>query len=226
MSGLADELIRAEDVRLNLAGQRVLWDVDLALHRGEVVTIVGPNGSGKTTLLRLLIGALKPTAGRIRRVPGLRLGYVPQKLRLDQTLPLTVMRFLGLPGRVPAEASARVLDRVVSEGVALEVCPASNVALGVYATVEEVPVRELMAAGATIALGADDPLLFGTRLAGQYALLRAAQDFSDAELAELALGSWRASRAPSELVARAEADVRTWLEAAADSPLPVSELNR
>ncbi|MDF1704475.1 MAG: adenosine deaminase [Aeromicrobium sp.] len=127
---------------------------------------------------------------------------------------------------VRAAEDPRVLDRVVSEGVALEVCPASNVALGVYATVEEVPVRELMAAGATIALGADDPLLFGTRLAGQYALLRAAQDFSDAELAELALGSWRASRAPSELVARAEADVRTWLEAAADSPLPVSELNR
>ena len=112
----ADALIRAEGLRLDRGGQRVLWDIDLTLRRGEVVTIVGPNGSGKTTLLRLLIGALAPTAGRLRRAPGLRLGYVPQKLRLDQTLPLTVMRFLGLPGRVPAEASARVLDRVGMTG--------------------------------------------------------------------------------------------------------------
>ena len=123
---------------------------------------------------------------------------------------------------VRASEDPRVLDRVVAEGVALEVCPASNVSLGVYATVEEVPVRELMAAGATVALGADDPLLFGTRLAGQYALLRAAQDFSDAELAELALGSWRASRAPAGLVASAEADVRAWLAGpdSAQSPEP------
>ena len=105
-----------------------------------------------------------------------------------------------------------------------------NRSLGVYATVEEVPVRELMAAGATVALGADDPLLFGTRLAGQYALLRAAQDFTDAELAELALGSWRATRAPQEQVGDAEDPVHAWL-AAPDSPrgpgpTPVPELDR
>ncbi len=104
----------------------------------------------------------------------------------------------------------RVLERVVDGGVALEVCPASNISLGVYATVEEVPVRQLVAAGATVALGADDPLLFGTRLAGQYALLRAAQGFTDDELADLAVMSLRASRAPRELVDSAVAGVESW----------------
>lgn len=105
----------------------------------------------------------------------------------------------------------RLLDTIAESGIALEVCPASNVALGVYTTIDEVPVRELLAAGVDIALGADDPLLFGTRLAGQYALLRAAQDFSDQELAELARRSLRASRAPDDLRAAALQGVEDWL---------------
>ena len=109
-----------------------------------------------------------------------------------------------------------VLARIVDAGVALEVCPASNVSLGVYSTIEEVPVRELVKAGADVALGADDPLLFGSRLGGQYALLRAAQDFADAELAELARMSVRRSAAPDELKASAVADIDAWL--AADDP--------
>jgi adenosine deaminase len=104
-----------------------------------------------------------------------------------------------------------VLARVADAGVALEVCPSSNVALGVYSTIEEVPVRDLLAAGADVALGADDPLLFGARLGGQYALLRAAQDFSDAELAKLAGMSIRRSCAPDDLKRRALADLDAWL---------------
>ncbi len=77
-----------------------------------------------------------------------------------------------------------LLDRIVAAGVALEVCPVSNVALGVYSDLTSVPLPTLLAAGATVALGADDPLLFGSRLAGQYATMRAAHDLSDATLAE------------------------------------------
>ena len=69
-----------------------------------------------------------------------------------------------------------LLARVVDAGVALEVCPVSNVALGVYSDLTSVPLPELLAAGATVALGADDPLLFGSRLAGQYSTMRAAHD--------------------------------------------------
>ncbi len=105
-----------------------------------------------------------------------------------------------------------VLKRVVDAGVALEVCPTSNVALGVYSTFDEVPVRMLLAAGADVALGADDPLLFGSRLAGQYAVLRAAQELTDAELATLARMSLRRSAAPDEVRDRALAGIDAWLD--------------
>ena len=99
-----------------------------------------------------------------------------------------------------------LLDRVVAAGVALEVCPTSNVALGVYSDLTSVPLPELLAAGATVALGADDPLLFGSRLAGQYATMRAAHGLTDAELAELARMSVRASRA-------SDTQIKEWLSA-------------
>ena len=104
-----------------------------------------------------------------------------------------------------------VLDLVGRRGVALEVCPTSNVSLGVYPDLGSVPVPELLAAGALIALGADDPLLFGSRLAGQYAAVRAAHDLDDAALATLGAMSLAASAAPASLVARAAAARTAWL---------------
>jgi zinc transport system ATP-binding protein len=91
-------LIEARGLGVALDGATVLRDVDLTLAPGEIVTVVGPNGSGKNTLLRALVGAVPPSAGTVRRAPGLRIGYVPQKLALDRTMPLTVDRFLGLAG--------------------------------------------------------------------------------------------------------------------------------
>ncbi|OUZ07146.1 adenosine deaminase [Aeromicrobium sp. PE09-221] len=111
----------------------------------------------------------------------------------------------------------RLLEELAERQVALEVCPTSNVSLGVYQTLDEIPVREVLSAGLQVALGADDPLLFGTRLAGQYAVLRAAQDFSDAELAELARMSLRASHAPAALREDALERIDAWL---ADADLP------
>ena len=80
-------LIEVRDVAVRLGGRTVLRDIDLDIGPGEIVTIVGPNGSGKSTLLRVLVGALKPSAGRIRRQAGLRLGYVPQRLDIDPRCP-------------------------------------------------------------------------------------------------------------------------------------------
>ncbi|TYK47205.1 adenosine deaminase [Actinomadura decatromicini] len=104
-----------------------------------------------------------------------------------------------------------LLDRIVDRDVALEVCPASNVGLGVAETAADVPVRRLFEAGATIALGADDPLLFGARLARQYELVRGEHGFSDAELAELARQSIRASAAPDDIRRRLLSGVDAWL---------------
>jgi adenosine deaminase len=95
--------------------------------------------------------------------------------------------------------------------VTLEVCPGSNVALGVYADAEQVPLRALVDAGIPMALGADDPLLFGTRLAAQYALAREELGFTDPELAALARQSLEGSRAPETVRKAALADVDAWL---------------
>ena len=105
----------------------------------------------------------------------------------------------------------RVLAAVVERDVALEVCPGSNVALGVYDDPEDVPLRRLLRAGATVALGADDPLIFGSRLADQYATARVDHAMTDAELAALARSSLAVSRAPSDLVAGALRDIEAWL---------------
>ncbi len=105
----------------------------------------------------------------------------------------------------------RLLEEIVRRGIALEVCPVSNVALGVYSDLTSVPLPQLLEAGATVALGADDPLLFGSQLGAQYATMRAAHELTDEQLAELARMSFRASRAPSDVVDRALADIDAWL---------------
>jgi adenosine deaminase len=104
-----------------------------------------------------------------------------------------------------------VLRRVVDAGVSLEVCPASNVALGVYPTMDAVPLRALVDAGARLALGADDPLLFGPRLAAQYETARTVQGFDDATLAHLARSSIEASLAPADVRDRLLNGVDEWL---------------
>lgn len=89
-------LISASGIGLAFNGRPVLSAVDLAVQPGEIVTLIGPNGSGKTTLVRVLLGLLKPDKGSVARRPGLSLGYIPQHLHVDETLPLTVGRFLRL----------------------------------------------------------------------------------------------------------------------------------
>lgn len=103
-------LLSVYDLVVRFGGRTVLHDIDLSLEPGEIVTIVGPNGSGKSTLLRALIGAVKPANGVIQRQPGLRIGYVPQQLHIDPTLPLTVGRFMQLPSRADRTAVAHALD--------------------------------------------------------------------------------------------------------------------
>jgi adenosine deaminase len=111
---------------------------------------------------------------------------------------------------VRAAEDPRLLDRIAEAGVALEVCPASNVALGVYPDVASVPLPQLLAAGVTVALGADDPLLFGSRLAEQYSLMREAHRLTSEQLAALAVMSIRASRAPEQLQAQLVRETSSW----------------
>tara|TARA_B110000090_G_C13381654_1_gene446065 strand:- start:1005 stop:1760 length:756 start_codon:yes stop_codon:yes gene_type:complete len=93
-------LVQVKDLSVSYGAQKVLSHVSLSVTAGEIVTIVGPNGSGKTSLLRAIIGAVKPIHGHVEHAQGVKLGYVPQRLHIDETLPMTVSRFLKLPGGI------------------------------------------------------------------------------------------------------------------------------
>jgi zinc transport system ATP-binding protein len=109
-------LLTASRICVRLGGAEVLHDVSLALAASEIVTIVGPNGSGKSTLIRALLGIVPVAEGRIVRAPGLRVGYVPQRLMIDRSLPMTVRRFLSLPVRATDAQAAAVLARTGMAG--------------------------------------------------------------------------------------------------------------
>lgn len=117
MSGGAAPLVTLSGVAVELGGQEILRDIDLSIRRGEIVTVVGPNGSGKTTLMRTIIGAVAPSRGRVTRAPGLRLSYVPQRLAVDPTMPMTLGRFMNLPRRRDAATIAAALDRAGLAGL-------------------------------------------------------------------------------------------------------------
>ncbi len=89
-------LIKISSLDVKYGYKTVLKNMNLTLDAGEIVTIVGPNGSGKTTLFKAIIGAIPISKGKIYTKPNLRIGYVPQHLKIDQTLPITVERFLKL----------------------------------------------------------------------------------------------------------------------------------
>ncbi len=104
MNDIAPEpLIRGNGLGYKVKGQQLLRHIDLDVVRGRILTVIGPNGAGKTTLVRLALGLLRPTEGHIRRAPGLRIGYMPQRLALPDSMPLTVGRFLALAERDKAK---------------------------------------------------------------------------------------------------------------------------
>ncbi len=97
-AALAEVLVAGEKICVRHGRRTILHDVDIAIHRGELVTLVGPNGSGKTTLVRTLLGLETPLSGTVRQMPDIRVGYTPQSLEVDRTLPLDVRRFLAMAG--------------------------------------------------------------------------------------------------------------------------------
>lgn len=93
-------------------GRPLVEGIDLTIARGEIVTLIGPNGSGKSTTAKMATGVLKPTSGTVIRKPGLTIGYVPQKLSIDWTLPLTVERLMTLTGSFSSGAIEAALSAV------------------------------------------------------------------------------------------------------------------
>jgi zinc transport system ATP-binding protein len=92
-------LIEVQNLCVRYGNKEVLRNVNLSLSKNEIVTIVGPNGSGKTTLFKSIIGSTPISSGKVLIRPNLKIGYVPQVLNIDRSLPLTVERFLSLENR-------------------------------------------------------------------------------------------------------------------------------
>lgn len=110
-------LIRGQGLSKSFGGRAVLDDVDLSVADGEIVTVIGPNGAGKSVLLRILLGLVRPDRGSVIRRPAVRVGYMPQKLTVDPTLPLPVRRFLDLAAPASTQAIGAALAEVGASAV-------------------------------------------------------------------------------------------------------------
>ena len=105
-------LVRGQEIHVQHGRQKVLENVDLSVERNEIVTLIGPNGSGKTTLVRALLGLEKIQKGKVHRLKNIKLGYTPQTLAIDRTLPINVRRFLEMSGVTDQSKLRAMLDEV------------------------------------------------------------------------------------------------------------------
>ena len=111
----SEPLVSLKNVGLEKSGRWLVRGIDLQVRSGEIVTLIGPNGSGKSTTAKLALGIHQPDEGEARRASGLKVGYVPQKISVDWTLPLTVERFMRLTRR---QSSADIKQALAATGIA------------------------------------------------------------------------------------------------------------
>ena len=106
---------------INLSVKRgnntLIHDVSLSVSRGEIVTLVGPNGSGKSTTIKAILGIQKPDSGSVSSIDQLSIGYVPQKLEINRTMPLTVRRFMRLTQNYADVAISEALSTTGIDGL-------------------------------------------------------------------------------------------------------------
>ena len=107
-----DDIVRIEGIGVKREGRWLVRGVDMAIARGEIVTLIGPNGSGKSTTVKTALGIIRPDEGRVWRAPKLSIGYVPQKIAMDRSLPMTVERLMRLTGRHSASTVTAALATV------------------------------------------------------------------------------------------------------------------
>ena len=110
-------LIECDRLSVSCGKRQILKNISLSIKPGEIVSIIGPNGSGKSTLFKALIGAVPLASGDLKKAPGLTIGYVPQRLHIDETFPMTVSRFMNLPSSNTTESIQAALDNAGVPGV-------------------------------------------------------------------------------------------------------------
>lgn len=158
-----EPMLMVENVHFTIRGNPILQAVSLQVSPGEIVALIGPNGAGKSTLVRIVLGLLRPDSGQIRLKPGLRVGYMPQRLTVDDTLPLTVQRFvtLGTP------ASREQVRSTLSEVGAAHVLDTPMQTISGGETQRVLLARALLREPDLLVL--DEPIQ-GVDLSGQYEL--------------------------------------------------------
>ncbi len=109
-------LVELAKVSVEREGKPILEEVDLVVREGELVTLIGPNGAGKTTLVKVALGLVPPTSGKVAIQPGIRIGYAPQHLPIERTIPIDALGFLALAGKRPREDLLGVLAEVGLKG--------------------------------------------------------------------------------------------------------------
>jgi len=108
----SDVLLNARDISLQYNQRQVLQNISLTINTRQIVTLIGPNGGGKTSLVKIVLGLVPPTSGEIERLEGIRIGYMPQRLQVDQSMPVSVSRFLSLGANARADRIDDALEEV------------------------------------------------------------------------------------------------------------------
>ncbi|QIQ41342.1 MAG: zinc ABC transporter ATP-binding protein ZnuC [Buchnera aphidicola (Aphis urticata)] len=106
-----------KNIYVNFSDRPILHNISLSLNANRIITLIGPNGAGKSTLIRVILGLIKPNSGTVLRSPYISIGYVPQKLYLNNLLPITVERFMKLSCRKKTINILKILKRVKAESL-------------------------------------------------------------------------------------------------------------
>lgn len=109
------QLMALNNISVKINQQKILYDVSLTINLGQIITILGPNGAGKSTLVKVILGLISPTTGTIERAPDLTIGYVPQSINLNPTLPITVKRFMQLNKQLSYDDIIQTLSLVKAQ---------------------------------------------------------------------------------------------------------------
>lgn len=156
-------MLTVDNVHFAIHGNSILQTVHLQVRAGEIVALIGPNGAGKSTLVRIVLGLIQPDRGRVWLKPGLRVGYMPQRLVISDTLPLTVQRFITLG----ASASREQVRTILAEVGAAHVLDSPVPAISGGETQRMLLARALLREPDLLVL--DEPVQ-GVDLNGQYEL--------------------------------------------------------
>lgn len=109
------QLMALNNISVKINQQKILYDVSLTINLSQIITILGPNGAGKSTLVKVILGLISPTTGTIERASDLTIGYVPQLINLNPTLPITVKRFMQLNKQLSYDDIIQTLSLVKAQ---------------------------------------------------------------------------------------------------------------